>query len=398
MAQREERGRVGVGMIGAGFVSHIHARAYRELSGMGVEIAGVAGLPLDAAQKFAAEFGIPDAYDDYRRLLDRPDIDVIDLCVPNLLHERFAVEAAQAGKHVIVEKPLTGYFGGPGACETVGHTPKGLMLRDAVASAQRMVDAARAAGVKLMYAENWLYAPTVCKANRLAAASGGTILDMRAQECHSGSHAAYAKRWREAGGGALLRLGAHPLGAMLYLKWEEGVRRTGKPIRVRAVMAEVGDLTTIPSFQAEPEKWMVTGWEDVESWATAVLTFEDGSRGTLFASDICLGGMEDTLELFLSNARVRCDMEHSNLMQAYAPAAHIFEREYIAEKLETKGGWSYPSIDEEWLLGYRQEIRDFMEAVAFDREPVSGGELGLEVVKVIYAAYLSAEEGRRVEL
>jgi predicted dehydrogenase len=68
------------------------------------------------------------------------------------------------------------------------------------------------------------------------------------------------------------------------------------------------------------------------------------------------------------------------------------------EKVGAKSGWCYPSIDEEWLLGYPQEIRDFTEAVAFDRKPLATAQIGHQVVKVIYAAYLSAEEGRRVDL
>jgi predicted dehydrogenase len=68
------------------------------------------------------------------------------------------------------------------------------------------------------------------------------------------------------------------------------------------------------------------------------------------------------------------------------------------EKVDHKGGWSTPSVDERWMLGYPHEMRDFCEAVACDRPPRSTAELGLEVVRVIYAAYQSAEEGRRVDL
>ena len=66
---------------------------------------------------------------------------------------------------------------------------------------------------------------------------------MRGWESHSGSHSEYSMRWVHAGGGALLRLGAHPIGAMLYLKREEGMRRDGAPILPVAVSAEVADLT-----------------------------------------------------------------------------------------------------------------------------------------------------------
>ena len=390
--------RVRVGLIGAGFVARVHAESYAQVADPGAEVVAVAAAHLPRAEALATEFGIPAAYDDYRRLLERADVDVVDLCVPNHLHEAIAVAAAEAGKHIICEKPLTGYFGGPEAAEPVGATSRRAMYEGTLASADRMLAAAQRHGVKLMYAENWLYMPAVQKARRLIAASGGTVLEIRGQECHSGSHAAYAKAWRSSGGGALLRLGAHPIGAAMFLKWEEGLRRRGEPIRVRAVTAEVADLTRIPSFQEEPQKWLGTGWEDVENWGALLMAFDDGSRATIFAADTVLGGIDNTLDVFLSNARVKCDMTHSTLLQAYAPSAEVFAGEYIAEKLETKAGWSFPSIDEQWLLGFPHELQDFVGAVAYGREPLSSAEFGREVVKVIYAAYVSAEEGRRVAL
>lgn len=389
--------RVRVGLIGAGFVASIHARAYQRIRDIRVDINAVAGVPAADAEAFAAQFGIPRAYDDYRRVLDRDDIDLVDLCVPNNLHEPFVIAAAQAGKHIICEKPLTGYFGAPGE-EHVGRTAKKDMLDESLRSCDRMLTAVRQAGVKLMYAENWLYCPAVQKAMRLVEASGGTILEIRGQECHSGSHAGYAKTWKYSGGGSLVRLAPHPIGTAVYLKQQEGVRRNGSPIGVAAVTAEAGDLSKMPSFQSETKKYVVADWQDVENWCLLVMTFEDGSRATIMASDIVLGGMEDTLQIMLSNARVDCDMTHSGMLRAFAPEPHIFGDEYIMEKVGTKAGWSYPSVDEEWLLGYPQEVRDFVECVAFDRQPLATAELGRQVVAVIYAAYQSAEEGRRVHL
>lgn len=388
---------VRVGLIGSGFVAGIHARSYQRIRDIRVDVNAVAGVPLADADAFAGQFGIPDAYDDYRRVLDRDDIDLVDLCVPNNLHEPFVIAAAEAGKHIICEKPLTGYFGAPGQ-ENVGHSAKKAMLDESLRSADRMLSAARRAGVRLMYAENWLYCPAVQKAMRLVEASGGAILEIRGQECHSGSHAGYAKVWKYAGGGSLVRLAPHPIGTAIYLKQMEGLRRNGRPIGVASVTAEAGDLSKMTAFQAEQPKYIVADWQDVENWCVLVMTFDDGSRATIMASDIVLGGMEDTLQIFLSNARIDCDMTHSGMLRAFAPEAGVFGDEYIMEKVGTKAGWSYPSVDEEWLLGYPQEVRDFVEAVAFEREPLATAELGRQVVAVIYAAYQSAEEGRRVQL
>ena len=249
-----------------------------------------------------------------------------------------------------------------------------------------------------MYAENFVYAPSIQKARRLVEESGSPILEIRAQECHSGSHAAYAKRWRQAGGGALLRLGAHPIGAALYLKRWEGEHRDGKPIRLRSVTCEVGDLTQMASFRAQAKKYLVDDWEDVENWACAVLTFEDGSRATCLATDTVLGGMDDTVQLYLANARINCNFTHSTSLQVYAADASVFPGEPLQEKLTSNAGWSYPPIDMEYMLGYAPEIQDFVSAVAHDRPPISDAGLGRAVVQAIYAAYLAAGEGRRVEL
>jgi len=378
-------------MVGAGFLAETRARAYAGVSGYRACIAGVASRTRSRAEDYAQRHGVPDVYDDYRRLLDRPDIEVIDLCVPNHLHRPLAEQAAAAGKHVIVAKPLTA-FDGPGSVARIE------MLQAADENATAMVDAAQRHGVRLMYAENWVYAPSIAKASRLAAASGGAILEMRGGECHSGSHSPYSKEWKTTGGGALLRLAVHPIGAMLHLKRQEGLRRWGRPIRPRAVIAEVGDLTRTPGFEAEPRHWVGTGWVDVENWGSALLTFDDGTRGIVWASDAVLGGMESSLQILMSNAHLKCNLSHSHLVDAYAPDAAVFGSEYLMEKLETSAGWSPPQPDEDWAQGHRQMVEDFVGAVAEERPASSEGELGADVIRVVYSAYVSAEQGRRVTI
>ncbi len=383
--------RVRIGLIGAGFAADFHALAYGQIARPAVEVVAVAARHADAAERFARKHGIPRWTDDYRKVLAEPDVDAVDVCVPNELHAEVVIEAARAGKHVFCEKPLAGYYG-------PGTTPRREMLASALRSADEMLAAVESAGVKLAYGENWLHAPAYQKATRLALASKGAILEIRGEEGHSGSHASYAKSWRLAGGGSLVRLGSHPLGGALALKASEGALRGGRPIRVRSVLAEVADLSGSAAAAGAGRSYLVAGWEDVENWATVLLTFEDGTRGTISASDVVLGGMEDRLEILLSNSRIMASFARSDLVEAYAPDPAVFADEYIAEKVETKAGWSYPSVDEQWLLGYPQEMRDFVEAIAEDREPLGGGRLGRDVVEVMYAAYVSAEEGRRVDL
>ena len=389
---------VNVAIVGTGFIAETRARVYAGAGGAGHPARLVAAVShtREHAEAYAARHGIADAYSEIDAVLERPDVDVVDLCVPNYLHRSMTEAAARAGKHVICAKPLTAFDGA--AHEEPASLPRAEMLRAATDNASAMLEATRAAGVQLMYGENWVYAPSIVKADRLAAASGGAILEMRGGECHSGSHSPYSKTWRTAGGGALLRLGVHPIGAMLHLKRQEGIRRWGKPIRPRTVIAEVGDLTRTPGFESERHHWIGTGWVDVENWASAVLTFDDGTRGIVWASDAVLGGMESSLQVLLPNAHIKCNLSHTRLVEAYAPAESVFGSEYLTEKLETSAGWSPPQPDEDWAQGHRAMIQDFVACIAEGRAPVADGELGLDAIRVVYAAYVAAEEGRRVEL
>jgi predicted dehydrogenase len=388
---------VNVAIVGTGFIAETRARAYAGIAGYEVRLAAAVGRSPERLSAYAQRWGIDVVSTDLDAVLERSDVDVVDLCVPNYLHRPMTEVAAAAGKHVICSKPLTAFDAGAVAeGGAVSSVPRTQMLATATDNASAMVQAAQRAGVLLMYAENWVYAPSIAKANRLAAAAGGAILEMRGGECHSGSHSPYSKEWRYTGGGALLRLGVHPLGAMLYLKRQEGQRRWGRPIRPLSVVAEVGDLTRSPGFVDEQQHWIGTGWLDVENWGSILLTFDDGTRGIVWASDAVLGGMESSLKVMLSNAHIVCNLTHTRLVEAYAPDADVFGSEYLTEKLETSAGWSPPQPDEDWVQGHRHMIQDFVSCVADGRQPQSNGELGRDVIQVVYSAYVAAEEGRRV--
>lgn len=396
------RDTIGIGIIGAGFLAETRGRCYSRVSGFDSQIIAVCDSVEERAEAFAQKYGVDRFTSDYRKLLAMPEVGLVDLCVPNHLHRPMTEAAAAAGKHVVCTKPLTAYVGqdlpAGASDQEVSSQGRRHMLSVVLEDAEAMVEATRRAGVKLMYGENWIYSPSVTKAASMVRDSQGSIVEMRGGECHSGSHTPFSKIWRYTGGGALNRLGAHPIGTMLYLKKLEGMARDGKPIRAVSVSAEVGDLSRIPSVQSEKEEWFARGWQDVENWGSALLTFEDGSRGIVWASDTMLGGMESRIEVFLSNARIKCNLSPNNLVEAYAPDPQVFDRQYIIEKGGTKAGWSTPMPDEDWTSGHQSMCQAFVSAVALDQKPETDGNLGLEVAKIIYSAYCSADEGRRVQL
>jgi len=364
-------------MVGSRFAARIHlANNFAKLRGWKMEVVGLASNTEASAQQAAKEFNIPSVYTDYRKLLERKDVDVIDLCTPTNLHEEMILAAAEAGKHIICEKPLTGYFGEEIEGEEIGfRVSRDVMLKGAMESCARIRKAVEKNRVVFCYAEDWVYAPPITKLKRLVKVSGGTIMDMRAEESHSGSHAEYSRKWKTSGGGALLRLGSHPVGTAIHLKSFEGQLREGKPIRPKSVIGEAGQHTRIPSFQRERKKWLVNSWEDVEDWFTAIIAFGDTSKAVVFAN-----------------------MNPHDALQVYAPAPEIFKDEYITEKVETKAGWNFPSPDEDWMGGYPQELEDFIDCLLEGREPISGLDLAEDTIKVIYSAYVAAEKGQRIEL
>src|SRR3989442_3469420 len=378
-----------VAIVGARFAATLHAENYRHLATK-AELAAVCARTRSQADAFAARHGIPRVFTDYRQLCESPDVDVVDICATTDVHHEIAIAAARGGKHVIVEKPLTGYFGDAG-------DKREEMLAGALRNCDAVLEAVAAAGVTLCYAEDFVYAPPVAKLRRLMEASGGAILELRAEESHSGSHAAYARRWRTAGGGALLRMGSHPVGVVLQLKHHEGRLRHGRPIRARSVLADVAQLTHLPTFAARP-RFVRAAPEDVEDWAVAVVTFEDGTKATVHSNDTTLGGVRNGVTAYLTSGVVHANITPNTSVVAYAPEAGVWGDEYITEKLETTAGWQFPSPEEDWMRGYPQELDDFLGAIRDGRQPLSGGALAREVVEVIYAAYVSAASGRRVEL
>jgi len=391
--------KVRLGMVGSRFAAHLHLANYEKLRGPKLEIVGIASKTEKSAAETARKFAIPSVYTDYRKLLERNDVDAVDLCAPTHLHERMIIQAAEAGKHVICEKPLTGYFGEEAEGEDIGsRVSRATMLKGAMEGCSRIRKAIEANRVLFCYAEDWAYAPPVTKVKRIVKVTGGTILDMRAEESHSGSHAEYSRKWKTSGGGALLRLGCHPIGACLHLKAYEGQLRDNRPIKPKFVTGEVGHHTRIPSFQKEPRKWIVHSWEDVEDWAGVIITFEDGSKTTVLASDGVLGGTRNTMEVYLSNSVVFANINPNTTVKVYAPEAGILGDEYISEKLETKAGWNFASPDEDWMRGYPQELEDFVQSILEGKEPMSGLNLAEDTLKIVYSAYLSAEKGQRVQL
>ncbi|RXT44191.1 Gfo/Idh/MocA family protein [Bradyrhizobium betae] len=387
--------RIRVGLVGCGFVSELHMYAFRRVYGVDVEVAAVAARG-DRVVDFARHHGIPKVYRSFAELIADRELDVIDICTPPNLHAEMIVAAMQAGKHVICEKPFAGYFGREGDAQPIGkYVPKALMYERVLEEMDATRGAIEHTGKLFMYAEDWIYAPAVTKTAEIIRATKDKILFMKGEESHSGSHAAHAAQWAMTGGGSLIRMGCHPLSAILYLKQVEAKAR-GETIRVASVTGDVGNVTA--SLKPEERTYIKANPVDVEDWGTLTATFSDGTKATVLSGDMIMGGVRNLVETYTSGGSLFANITPNNHLMSYQTSEEKLASVYITEKVDRKTGWQYVCLEEEWTRGYLQEIQDFMECAATGRQPLSDLALAYETIKVNYAGYWAAEEGRRVVL
>jgi predicted dehydrogenase len=382
------------GIAGSGFAAKFHLDALQRVFSAKVEIAGVYSPTTEKLEEFTASRGLK-ACASIDELIDLSD--VIHICTPPVTHEPLVIAALARNKHVIVEKPFTGYFG-QGIENFSGDTfPREKGLEETLKSIQRMLDAEKASEGVIMYAENWVYAPSVQKEREIIEKSGAQILWMHGEESHSGSHSLTYGQWKFSGGGSMIGKGCHPLSAAVYLKHVEGRTRNGKPIRPKSVSARTHAITRMPGF--EDAGHLRTTYTDIEDFAMLHVVFEDGTIANLFASELVLGGVHNWIEVNANNHRTICNINPNTAMQAYTPAEKYFSDVYVVEKTETKQGWSSISPDEGWFAGYQHELDAFYRTAAYGDPVESDSRLAADVIATIYAGYVSAErKGAEVEV
>jgi predicted dehydrogenase len=387
--------KIRVGLVGCGFVAELHMYAYRRVYGVDVEVAAVAARG-DHVVEFARKHQIPASYRSFDELIADRGIDVVDICTPPNLHASMIVAAMRAGKHVICEKPFAGYFGRDGDTAPIGkHVAKSLMYERVCEEMEATCAAIKATGKLFMYAEDWIYAPAITKTAEMLRATKDKVLFMKGEESHSGSHAAHAAQWAMTGGGSLIRMGCHPLSAVLYLKQVEA-RARGEIIRPASVTCDVGNVAAC--LKPGERAFIKANPVDVEDWGTLTVTFSDGTKATVFSGDMIMGGVRNLIETYTSGGSLFANITPNNHMMSYQTNEEKLASVYITEKVDRKTGWQFVCLEEEWTRGYLQEIQDFMECAATGRQPLADLALAQETIKVNYAGYWAAEEGRRVVL
>lgn len=383
-----------IGMIGAGRATELHMHAYRRVSGISLRFKTIVARRSEQLVPAKELYGFERLSYDFMDLINDPEIDVIDICTPPYVHEEMIIKAMQAGKHVICEKPITGYFGDRAVEQPIGKVSKELMYEHVLESIEKLKNIIDSSSGKFMYAENFVYAPAIVKTAEIIQAKKSRILYMKGEESLKGSSSPVAGEWAKTGGGTFIRTGTHPLSAILWLKEQEAKAR-GVEIKIKSVFAEMGRIT--PSLNEYEHRHIAARPNDVEDNGTAVITFTDETKAVVIASDLCLGGSKNYVELYCNDATFNCNLTMNDMMSTYFLDEDRLEDVYLSEMLPSKLGWNKPFIADEVIRGYTDEMQDFMESIYYNREPKSGFGLAYDTIKVTYAAYLSSEVGKRIE-
>jgi predicted dehydrogenase len=283
-----------IGLVGYGGIGRVHAMAYRDLlfhydlPASAVRIVGVATTRPETAQQAAQQIGCDFWTDDYRKLIERDDIDVIDCCTQNNAHEAVVVAAARAHKHIYCEKPLA--------------------LN--VDEGRRMVEAAEAAGVNSQMTFHFRFYPAMLRARQLIEGGFvGRVFSFRARY-YRASYINPDKplSWRQqkdvAGGGALFDLGSHILDLVYYLLGDFG--------SVQAV------LDTLIKERPIAGQGGQKGRVDVDDIALLHVRMADNTLGLVEISRMGTGTTNDLIvEIYGERGAIRFDLNSPDWLEVY---------------------------------------------------------------------------------
>ncbi|NIO04110.1 MAG: Gfo/Idh/MocA family oxidoreductase [Proteobacteria bacterium] len=343
-------GRVKVGIIGSQFAADIHADSFRMMPDE-AEVVAIASPTPGNAEKLAKKHNIPRFFTDYREMLSEKDIEMVTITAPNDLHAQMTVDIANAGRHVVCEKPL---------CMTLEE-------------ADLMIETCKKKGVLLMYAEELFFAPKYVKAKEMADQGAfGKVYMVKQSEKHFGPHAPWFWDVERSGGGVFMDMGCH---GIAFCYWF-----LGRP-KIKTVYCHMN--TYVHGDQTKGEDNSI-----------CILEFENGAIGVVEDSWARRGGMSDSIEIYGEGGVSYADLLMGNALPTYSEYGYG----YAVEKAPTTKGWTYPVFEELWNYGFPQELRHFARCVRGKDEPQTTGEDGRLVQEVLYAGYHSAAIGRKVEL
>ena len=274
--------RVNIGIVGLGTISSLHAKGYMTIPKK-AEIAAIVDRQQAVAREKSLEWGVETWVTDYKKLLEKETVDAVDICVPHHLHAEMAVSAAEAGKHIILEKPIA------------------TTLKDA----ERIISASRRAGVKLMVAENVRFVPAHKAAKRLL--EEGVIGNVFLTRSHGGGSEIERlmdpNSWKgtpdKCGGGVLIDSGVHRIDLFRWF---------------------LGEVESVYAWTA---KQVVKLENKSEDNALVQLRFKNGAMGQLSSSWSILSPWNESIDLYGTEGTILLDLSQGQPLAVYSKKVSV---------------------------------------------------------------------------
>lgn len=380
-SSRDGRRRVGVGVIGHGFMGKVHSNAYLKIPYSFAEPAvfpvlqNICGRDREAVADAAERFGYAGYSTDWRELVEDPRVEVVDVCTPDDRHAAPALAALKAGKHVICEKPLA----------------------MSVEEARAMAEAARASGVKHMLCHNYRFLPAVRLARQLVEGGAvGRVYHFRATYLQEPGHdpsSPLEECWYAVGtrSGVLRGIGCHVIDLARFLAGRivsvSGLAKTWNSSR----LSRAGGRETVSADEG----------------ALALVQFESGAYGCIECSGVATGRKNELAwELNGSRGSIAFNLEDPNHLRVYSDEAARGLRGFASVSVTDPGHplqtvYLPPGHNAGWEYGHLHALHHFLACVAGAGQVAPLGptfEDGLRIQLIMQAIADSAGSGRRIQL
>ncbi|MEM3478467.1 MAG: Gfo/Idh/MocA family oxidoreductase [Candidatus Bathyarchaeia archaeon] len=337
MAYFEMRRHV-VGVIGCGWAGEKHVKAYLALSN--VRVKAVADIDEEKARRLGSSIGAS-WHRDYQQILGDPEINAVSVCLPHYLHVRVSIEAMEAGKHVLCEKPMA----------------------TSLEEADAMIRSARKMGVTLMIAENVRFHSFNLKMKELIDQGLiGEVFLARIFRDHEMHDYLKSRPWflslKEAGGGIWISGGIHDVDALRML---------------------IGEPEEISLFQSRKVLREMEGDDTV----VAVLRFSDGALGVVTESF--------STKIFRRSSPLGCPSIINGSLGTIVSTPNGLE--VYSENLKSKSRSMVMRVRLKENDTFLEEIKHFIECIEHGKEPITSGEEERKTLAVICAGYESLKNG-----
>lgn len=343
----------GFGVVGAGMISHFHAKAIAEIAN--ASLIGVYSIVKEQSDDFASQHNCT-VYDTLEEMLSNPEIDIICICTPSGVHLDPTIKSIEAGKHCLVEKPL----------------------EVTVERCDRIIEAAHKAGVKIgaifpsrFYEESQQLKKAIDE-NRFGNLVLGDAYIKWSRSVEYYKSGLWRGTWKYDGGGALMNQGIHSVD---LLQWY------------------MGPVESVQSVTANIRHKEI----EVEDTVVSTLKFQNGALGTIECSTAVFPGSLKRIEIMGTDGTAILE-EDIFIKWQFRQQSH--EDETIRNAMDrdevSHGGASNPSDIS--YVGHKKQIEDMMHAIETGGKPLIDGEEGRKSVEIIMAIYESARSGQMVKL